>query len=74
VPTAIDTKLAQLKETRNGRRLLSLDRSIPLSNILIIDLKLKMAAVFEGSHDLGLQESPQFCDYFDMIGGVGTRN
>jgi patatin-like phospholipase/acyl hydrolase len=23
-------------------------------------------------HDLGLQESPPLCDYFDMIGGTGT--
>jgi hypothetical protein len=23
-------------------------------------------------HDLGLKESPALCDYFDMIGGVGT--
>jgi patatin-like phospholipase/acyl hydrolase len=23
-------------------------------------------------HDLGLQESPTLCDYFDVIGGVGT--
>jgi hypothetical protein len=23
-------------------------------------------------HDLGLHEAPRLCDYFDMIGGVGT--
>jgi hypothetical protein len=78
--------MAKLKETRNGRCLLSLGKFTSFSQRLIIDIVAPDGGGIRGfsqllildemahriMHDLGLQESPPLCDYFDMIGGVGT--
>jgi hypothetical protein len=78
--------MAQLKKTRNGRCLLSLGKPISLSDILFTYMESQDGGGIRGfsqlfileeiahriMHDLGLQESPPLCDYFDMIGGVGT--
>jgi hypothetical protein len=82
----IDALTAQLKEARNGRCLLSLGKSVFFPKHGVVDIEAQDGGGIRGfsqllimeeiahriMHGLGLQESPPLCDYFDMIGGVGT--
>ena len=84
----IDGQAARAKQARKGRCLLSLGKSISTLDCNFSDIRncisdgggirtlSQITILYEISnrivHDLGLDHMPRLCNYFDMIGGVGT--
>jgi hypothetical protein len=83
----VNRQVARTKKTRKGRCLLSLGKSPYIVIICWLSHNTgsdgggifalsQIVILYEISnrimHDLGLHEPPRLCDYFDMIGGVGT--